>query len=101
MNHLYEAIRYRTLVSCLLYRMLQDEKNRKKNHLCKQLYRVHNVVKFLSYWSKVKVLKHKRSLMGRKLFVNEDLTSFSKDLIVLPGEACQIFQYGLQMEKSW
>lgn len=38
------------------------------------------IVKFLSYQSKVKVLKHRRNLKGSKKFINEDLTSVNKQL---------------------
>ena len=38
-DHLCQAIQYNTLVNCSLNRMLQDEKNPKKNRPCKQLLR--------------------------------------------------------------
>ena len=38
------------------------------------------IVKFLSYQSKLKVLKHRRNLKGSKKFINEDLTLVNKIL---------------------
>ena len=37
-DHLYQAMWYNFLASCLLNRMVQDEKSRKKNRPCKQLF---------------------------------------------------------------
>lgn len=38
------------------------------------------IVKFLSYQSKMTVLKNRRRLKGKRLYVNEDLTKINKDL---------------------
>ena len=38
------------------------------------------IVKFLSYQSKLEVLKHRRNLKGSKKFINEDLTLVNKIL---------------------
>ena len=38
------------------------------------------IVKFVSYQSKLKILKYWRNLKGSKMFVNEDLTLANKNL---------------------